>query len=41
MYYIMNKECIIKEYDYVKNVRTAVFARITYTTKDVPFEHYF
>ena len=29
------------ELESVKNVLIAIFARITYTTKDDPFEHYF
>lgn len=29
------------ELDNIRNVLTALFARITYTTKDDPFEHYF
>ena len=27
--------------DDIRNILTALFARITYTTKDEPFEHYF
>ena len=29
------------ELDEIRNILTALFARITYTTKDDPFEHYF
>ena len=39
--FTLRRYIIHGELESIKNVLTALFARITYTTKDDPFEHYF
>ena len=39
--FTLRRYIIHGEIESIKNVLTALFARITYTTKDDPFEHYF